>query len=57
SPTLRAECIIENCVHPMYRDYMRRYLESAAKGHIHHNLRKAFELHINFMERGTMLPD
>jgi succinate CoA transferase len=57
SPIHRAERVIENCVHPMYRDYMRRYLESSSKGHIHHNLRRAFELHINFIERGTMLPD
>jgi succinate CoA transferase len=57
SPIQRAESVIENCVHPAYRDYMRRYLKNASGGHIRHDLRKAFELHINFMERGTMLPD
>jgi acyl-CoA hydrolase len=26
-------------------------------GHIRHNLEKAFELHINLKETGSMLPD
>ena len=26
-------------------------------GHIRHDLRRCFELHVNYLEHGTMLPD
>jgi propionyl-CoA:succinyl-CoA transferase len=56
-PLKRAHTIIENCVHPAYRDYMYNYLSSSPKGHIRHNLLTCFELHRNLMEQGAMLPD
>jgi acyl-CoA hydrolase len=56
-PIERARTIIERCAHPMYRDYLRNYLESAPMGHIRHDLNRCFELHRNLLETGSMLPD
>ncbi len=55
-PMQRAELIIERCAHPAYRDYLWNYVKNARVGHIRHNLEKAFELHLNLMETGSMLP-
>jgi acetyl-CoA hydrolase len=57
SPVARARRIIDNCSHPAYRDYLRRYLETAPMGHIRHDLRRCFELYTNYLETGAMLPD
>ena len=56
-PRQRAECIIENCVHPMYKQLMWDYLKLGEKvgGHIPHYLPAAFALHQAFMETGDML--
>ncbi|MFZ2447983.1 MAG: succinate CoA transferase [Syntrophobacteraceae bacterium] len=56
-PMQRAKRIIENCAHPAYRDYLTNYIRESKMGHIRHNLRKAYELHRNFLEHGKMLPD
>lgn len=56
-PIQRAKTIIEHCAHPLYRDYLYDYLETSRNGHIRHNLRRCFELHLNLMEKGSMLPD
>lgn len=56
-PMQRASTIIEKCAHPAYRPYLRQYLEKSRLGHIRHDLRKCFELHLNFLEYGAMLPD
>jgi acetyl-CoA hydrolase len=56
-PMQRAKSIIDNCAHPEYRDYLHRYIEDSRVGHIRHNLRKSFELHRNYIEYGSMLPD
>ena len=56
-PAARAERIIDNCAHPAYRPYLRRYLERARVGHISHDLATCFELHRNLLETGQMLPD
>ncbi len=56
-PMQRAEKIIETCAHPAYRDYLWKYVENSRTGHIRHNLEKSFELHLNLMEAGMMLPD
>ena len=56
-PMQRAEKIIEHCAHPAYREYLWKYVENSRVGHIRHNLEKAFELHLNLMETGSMLPD
>ncbi|QDV36087.1 succinate CoA transferase [Tautonia plasticadhaerens] len=57
APVPRARRIIESCAHPAYRDYLMHYLESSPPGHIRHDLRRCFELHSNFIERGAMLPE
>jgi len=57
SPVARARRIIEDCAHPAYRDYLRRYLETAPMGHIRHDLRRCFELYTNYLDHGAMLPD
>lgn len=55
-PMERAKTIIEKCAHPMYKDYLYKYLEEAPMGHIRHDLLKCFELHRNFLATGSMLP-
>jgi len=55
-PLQRANKIIENCAHPMYRDYLRRYVRESRNGHIPHDLGRCFELHRNLLEHGTMIP-
>lgn len=55
SPLQRARTIIDNCAHPMYRDYLHRYLENAPGGHIHHDLSHVFDLHRNLIATGSML--
>jgi succinate CoA transferase len=57
APKARAHRLIEHCAHPMYRDYLHRYLRNTACGHIRHDLLDCFELHRNLHEYGTMLPD
>jgi len=56
-PTHRAQVLIEKCAHPMYKDYLRKYVRDSAKGHIRHDLTKCYELHRNLMEHGSMLPE
>lgn len=58
APIQRAEKIIENCVHPMYKDQLRDYIEEAKAtvgGQTPHILEKAFSWHTHFKEHGTML--
>ncbi len=56
-PIERARLIIENCAHPMYRDYLYDYVQSSPMGHIRHDLSRSFELHRNLIEHGMMLPE
>jgi len=56
-PMQRAKLIIDQCAHPVYRDYLHAYIRDSKVGHIRHNLRKCYELHRNLMEHGAMLPD
>ena len=53
SPTARSRRIIENCAHPAYRDALYRYLEGAPMGHIRHDLRRCFAMHLNYLEHGA----
>jgi len=53
----RAKAIINNCAHPAYRDYLRRYIEDSPLGHERHDLLRCFEMHRNLIEGGAMLPD
>lgn len=57
APRERAELIIENCVHPMYKEQLREYYEEALArgGQTPHVLEKAFSWHINYANNGTML--
>ncbi|MDH6354352.1 succinate CoA transferase [Dysgonomonas sp. PH5-45] len=54
SPRERAECIIENCVHPDYRSLLRKYLKSGAKGQTPVNLYNVFSFHKALLETGSM---
>ena len=57
SPRQRADCIIENCAHPDYRDELRSYFERACKensGHTPHLLNEALSWHARFQESGSM---
>ncbi len=56
-PTHRAQVLIEKCAHPMYKDYLRKYVRDGMKGHIRHDLTKCYELHRNLIEHGSMLPE
>jgi len=55
-PMQRAKRIIEQCAHPAYRPYLKQYLAESRRGHIRHNLSHCFDLHINLMNHGEMLP-
>lgn len=49
SPRQRAEAIIENCVHPDYKQLMRDYLDLSKKNvHTPQTLGSAFNMHIEF---------
>ena len=54
SPIQRAEAIIENCVHPDYKQLLWDYLKLGAKGHTPQTLRAAFGFHLAFNETGDM---
>jgi len=53
----RAKAIIDNCAHPLYRDYLRHYIEKSPLGHERHDLSRVFELHLNLQRHGSMLPE
>ena len=55
SPLQRAQAIIDNCAHPLYRDCLHRYLSNAPGGHLRHDLEHAFDLHRNLIACGSML--
>jgi succinyl-CoA:acetate CoA-transferase len=57
APRERAELIIENCAHPMYKEQLKDYYFEALTqgGQTPHILEKAFSFHINFAKNGTML--
>ncbi|MEY3761035.1 MAG: hypothetical protein RIR39_2526 [Pseudomonadota bacterium] len=55
SPSQRAKSIIENCAHPLYKEALYQYLSTCKPGHIPHDLKHAFDMHIRFLETGSML--
>ncbi|TWT01967.1 acetyl-CoA hydrolase/transferase family protein [Planomicrobium sp. CPCC 101079] len=57
APRERVELIIDNCMHPMYREQMRAYYKEALTrgGQTPHVLEKAFSWHTNLAQAGTML--
>jgi hypothetical protein len=54
---VNALAIIDNCVHPLYRDALNDYFDRACAkgGHTPHLLREALSWHANFEETGQML--
>lgn len=57
APRERAKVIIQNCVHPDYKETIQDYFERACKrgGHTPHILEEAFAMHARFNETGSML--
>jgi len=53
-PYERAEAIINNCAHPDFRDYLKRYVAESKDGHIGHDLEHAMDMHRAFIDQGTM---
>ena len=54
SPMQRAQCIIENCAHPDYKQLLYDYLKIAKGGHTHHYLPAAFAMHDTLARKGDM---
>lgn len=54
SPIKRAETIIENCVHPDYKQLMWDYLKMSKGGHTPHTLAKSYAFHQEFLLSGDM---
>lgn len=59
APRERAQAIIENCVHPAFKNVLREYFETACMkgGHTPHNLAEALSWHINAETTGRMLAE
>lgn len=59
APRERVQLIIENCVHPMYREQLHAYYQEALQrgGQTPHVLEKALSWHTNFASKGTMLEE
>lgn len=63
-PRDRAQVVIDKCAHPDYKPMLQDYFDFATKkclaagrGHEPHMLDKAFKMHCNLMEKGTMKID
>ncbi|WP_313093641.1 succinate CoA transferase [Chryseobacterium flavum] len=56
APRERAQKIIDNCVHPDYKEELQSYFDRACKrgGHTPHLLEEAFSWHLRFSETGSM---
>ena len=54
SPMQRAECIIENCAHPDYRQLLWDYLKIAKCGHTKHCPPASFAMHDTLGRKGDM---
>ena len=53
-PMQRAKAIIENCVHPDYKQMLWDYLKLSKVGHLPHTLSKAHAMHLEFAKSGDM---
>ncbi len=53
-PVQKAEEIINNCAHPMYRELLRDYLKLGLGGQTPHNLHAALSFHQEFLTSGDM---
>ncbi|WP_397450810.1 acetyl-CoA hydrolase/transferase family protein [Pseudomonas sp. NA-150] len=58
APRERARAVIDNCVHPSYREALNDYFVRACKlgGHTPHVMREAFKWHTTLEDTGRMLP-
>lgn len=56
APRERAQKIIDNCVHPEYREELQSYFDRACErgGHTPHLLEESFSWHLRLGETGTM---
>ncbi len=54
SPKQRAATIIENCVHPDYKQMLWDYLKFGGETHTPHTLSKVFNMHVEFLNSGDM---
>ena len=54
SPLERAKLIIDNCVHPDYRDLLNQFLAKNPIGHTPQTLAKAYAMHEAFINEGDM---
>ncbi len=53
-PRDRAQCIIDNCVHPDYRPLLQDYLDNGPEGQTPFDMYNAFAFHKAFVETGDM---
>ena len=53
-PEERAKLIIEQCVHPDYKQLLWDYMKIAKGGHTRHNLPAAFAMHDSLARKGDM---
>lgn len=53
-PHERARCVIDNCVHPDFRQDLLSYLSLVKGGHSPQSLAAAFSMHQQFLRTGTM---
>lgn len=54
NPHMRARTMVENCVHPSYREDMDKYLQKMHYGHTPQTLAGAYVMHQQFLEHGDM---
>ena len=54
SPIERMHAIIDNCVHPEYKEQLRDYARLAGVTHTPHTLAASFGMHIQFQKSGDM---
>jgi len=54
SPTAKVKEIIENCVHPDYKEQLWDYFRLGAVAHTPQTLSAAFGMHLHFMKTGDM---
>lgn len=56
APRERAQVIIDNCIHPEYKEQMQDYFQRALErgGHTPHLIEETFQWHINLKNTGTM---
>lgn len=54
APHERAQAIVQNCVHPDYRETLHQFFDSVKDGQTPQTLARAFAMHQQFMETGDM---